>query len=240
MSKHAKRIAAAQAEVHATCLRMVNDKLVVGSAGNVSVRLDADRLVVSAGGMLYEHLTASDHPVVNLADGSFEGPRKPTSEMALHLRLMRDHPAVQAIVHTHSRHAAAFAIARVDLPFVCNENIGPSSEFIYVTDYAAPGTIDLGEQAATTFARQPGSKAVLLANHGVVALGDSAEAAYVIAAQVEWIAEVTYLASTLDPKLTNVAVLPLDQQNLIASNYQFTIARPGSAAKPNEKKRRSR
>lgn len=221
-----RHIEAAQQAVHDTCLRMVADRLVVGSAGNVSVRIDAEHIVVSAGGVLYEHLSLADHPIVSLADGSHDGPLKPTSEIALHLKLMRDDPALQAIVHTHSRHAAAFAVARVDLPFICNENIGPQSERIMVTEYAAPGTFDLGELAAHTFARQPGSRAILLANHGVVALGDSAEQAYITAAQVEWIAEVTYLASTLDPTLNNVVVLPEDAQNLIGRNYGFTVARP--------------
>ncbi len=204
---------------------MVADRLVVGSAGNVSVRVDANTIVVSAGGKLYEHLSSGDHPVVSLLDGSAIGQYKPTSEVALHLRLMQNDPALGAIVHTHSKHAAAFAIARVDLPFVCNENIGPRSERILVTEYDAPGTVDLGDQAATTFARQPGSRSILLANHGVVALGDSAEQAYVTAAQVEWIAEVTYLASTLDPTLKNVVVLPHDAQDLIGQNYGFAVAR---------------
>jgi L-fuculose-phosphate aldolase len=216
----------AQAAVQAACLKMVTDRLIVGSAGNVSARIDAHSMVVSAGGVLYEHLSTGDHPVVSLTDGTWQGDRAPTSEIALHLRLMRDYPDINAIVHTHSKFACAFSIARVDLPFVCNENIGPKSERVLVTSYEAPGTVDLGEQAAATFARQPGSRAILLANHGVVAVGDSVEQAYTIAAQVEWIAEVTHHAATLDPNLTNVVVLPHDAQNLIGRNYGFSVARP--------------
>jgi ribulose-5-phosphate 4-epimerase/fuculose-1-phosphate aldolase len=66
---------------------------------------------------------------------------------------------------------------------------------------------------------------VLLANHGVVAMGVSVEMAYTIAAQVEWIAEVTHHASLLQPELSGVVVIPDDQQDLIAKNYGFTIAR---------------
>jgi L-fuculose-phosphate aldolase len=216
----------AQAAVHVACLRMVSERLVVGSAGNISARIDADHIVVSAGGVLYEHLSAGDHPIVSLADGSWTGTHAPTSEIALHLRLMRDDPSVNGVVHTHSKYACAFSIARVDLPFVCNENIGPASERILVTEYEAPGTVDLGEQAAKTFGRQPASRAVLLANHGVVAIGASVEQAFTIAAQVEWIAEVTYLASTLDPSLKNVVVLPNDAQDLIGRNYGFAVSRP--------------
>ena len=69
---------------------MVADGLVIGSAGNVSVRLDAHRFVVSAAGVLYGELEPADHPVVDVADRRVGGPRRPTSELALHLGVMRD------------------------------------------------------------------------------------------------------------------------------------------------------
>ena len=81
-------IEAAKEAVQRTCERMVTERLVTGSAGNVSVRV-GDRLVVSAGGVPYEYLEPGDHPVVTLADGRAEGLVKPTSEMFLHLGIMR-------------------------------------------------------------------------------------------------------------------------------------------------------
>ena len=68
-------VPAAQAAVHAACLRMVADGLVIGSAGNISVRLDDHRFVVSAGGVSYDELAPNDHPVVDGRDGSWTGPR---------------------------------------------------------------------------------------------------------------------------------------------------------------------
>ena len=103
----------AREQVHRCCLRLVTDRLVVGSAGNVSVRLDEHHAVVSAGGRLYEHLVPDDHPVVDLRDGSWDGPCKPTSELALHRTLLAELDSVAAIVHTHSRYAAAFAVATI-------------------------------------------------------------------------------------------------------------------------------
>jgi L-fuculose-phosphate aldolase len=225
-TRNERQVAAARTRVHEACLRLVVDRLVVGSAGNVSERIDAERFVVSPGGRLYEELQAEDYPLVDIPSGEAVSGLPPTSELALHQALYQAFPDVQAVVHTHSRYAAAFAVARVDLPFVCNENIGPGSEKVLVTDpYAAPGTTDLGTQAVRTFARQPGSRAVLLANHGVVALGASVSKAYLIAAQVEWIAEVTHHAATLDPNLRGVVTIPHDQQDLIGTNYAFSVAR---------------
>ena len=204
---------------------MVADGLVVASSGNISVRTSSKTFVVTAGGVPYGQLKPADHPVVSIEDGSFTGPRKPTSELALHLAVYRAMPDISAIVHTHSRYAAAFAVARRDLPFVCNENIAVKAEKVLVTDYEAPGTHDLGDATLRTFARQPGSRAVLLANHGVVAIADDLEVAYNVAAQVEWVANVLYLASTLPSDLGPAHVLSADVQDLIGRNYSLTIAR---------------
>jgi L-fuculose-phosphate aldolase len=230
----ASQIATAQTNVHMACLRLVHDRLVVGSAGNISEQLTPGWFVVSPGGVLYEDLQPTDYPLVDVSTGTHTGPLPPTSELALHLGIYRHMPTVAAVVHTHSKYAAAFAVARIDLPFVCNENIGPGSEKILVTEYGAPGTSLLGSNAVATFARQPGSRAILLANHGVVALGDTVTKAYTTAAQVEWIAEVTHHAANLRPDLSPVVVLPPDQQDLIGHNYGFAVAREGASSDQEE------
>ncbi|MBA3288294.1 MAG: class II aldolase/adducin family protein [Acidimicrobiia bacterium] len=217
--------AVARAELHAACLRMVADGLVIGSSGNISVRVDDSHAVISAAGVPYGRLTADDHPVVDLADGSWTGPCRPTSELALHLGVLRALPDVGAVVHTHSRYAAAFAVARLDLPFICNENIATRAERVPVTEYAAPGSGDLGAAALAAFATQPGSRAVLLANHGVVAIGPGLDDAYLVAQSVEWTAEICHLARTLVAAGTGEHVLDHAVQDAIARNYGVTIAR---------------
>ena len=205
---------------------MVADGLVIGSAGNVSVRLDADQFVVSAAGVVYSELEPDDHPVVHVADGSWEGRHRPTSELALHLGVIRELPDVGAVVHTHSRYAAAFSVARLDLPFICNESIATRAEQVLVTDYAPPGSADLGDQALRTFARQPGSRAVLLANHGVVAIAPTLGEAEVVARSVEWTAEICHLARTLLAAGAGEHVLDRAVQEAIGRNYGVSISRP--------------
>ncbi len=212
--------------VHAACARMVADGLVIGSAGNVSVRLDAERFVVSAAGVVYSQLEPADHPIVDVADGSWEGRHRPTSELALHLGILRAIPDVGAVVHTHSRYAAAFSVARLDLPFICNESIATRSEQVLVTDYAPPGSADLGGQALRTFERQPGSRAVLLANHGVVAIAPTLGEAEVVARSVEWTAEICHVARTLLAAGAGEHVLDRAVQEAIGRNYGVSIARP--------------
>jgi ribulose-5-phosphate 4-epimerase/fuculose-1-phosphate aldolase len=214
----------ARAAVHAACLQMVADGLVIGSAGNVSVRVDETRFVVTAAGIPYARLTAADHPIVDVWTGRWDGPRRPTSELALHVGIHQGLPDVGAVVHTHSRYAAAFAVARLDLPFICNESMATRAERVLVTDYAPPGSTALAEQALATFRRQPGSRAVLLANHGVVAIAPTVDDAYVVARSVEWTAEICHLARTLVGAGSGETVLDRQVQAAIARNYGITIA----------------
>jgi ribulose-5-phosphate 4-epimerase/fuculose-1-phosphate aldolase len=218
-------VSAAREAVHTACLRMVADGLVIGSAGNVSVRLDDDHFVVSAAGVRYDELVRDDHPVVDRRDGSWEGPRPPTSEIALHAGLMAALPDVGAVVHTHSRYAAAFSVARLELPFICNESIATRADRVLVTEYAPPGTAELAEQVLGALAVQPGSRAVLLANHGVVAVGSDVDAAYLVAQSVEWTAEICHLARTLTAAGAGEHILDTDVQDAISRTYGVAIAR---------------
>jgi L-fuculose-phosphate aldolase len=227
-----RSVADARAAVHAACLRMVAEGLVIGSAGNISVRVDDDHLVVSAGGVRYDELGPDDHPVIDTRDGSWTGPREPTSEIALHTGLMSALTDVGAVVHTHSRYAAAFSVARLDLPFICNENIATRAERVLVTSYAPPGTTSLAGNVLATLRVQPGSRAVLLANHGVVAIGPDLEAAYVVAQSVEWTAEICHHARTLIAAGAAEHVLDHDVQAAIARTYGVTIARRAASDAP--------
>jgi L-fuculose-phosphate aldolase len=218
-------VSVAREAVHTACLRMVADGLVIGSAGNISVRLDDDHFVVSAAGVRYDELSLDDHPVVDRRDGSWDGPRPPTSEIALHTGLMAALPDVGAVVHTHSRYAAAFAVARLELPFICNENIATRAERVLVTEYAPPGTAELAEHVLGALAIQPGSRAVLLANHGVVAVGSDLDAAYLVAQSVEWTAEICHHARTLTAADAGEHTLDADVQDAISRTYGIAIAR---------------
>jgi ribulose-5-phosphate 4-epimerase/fuculose-1-phosphate aldolase len=228
----AVEVSAAREALHAACLRMVADGLVIGSAGNISVRVDEHHFVVSAAGVRYAELVSDDHPVVDRRDGSWVGPRAPTSELALHSGLMASLPDVGAIVHTHSRYAAAFSVARLELPFICNESIASRAERVLVTDYAPPGTVELAEQVRGALAVQPGSRAVLLANHGVVAVGSDLDAAYLVAESVEWTAEICHLARTLIAAGAEEHVLDLEVQDAISRTYGVAIARRAPAPPP--------
>jgi L-fuculose-phosphate aldolase len=233
----ATKVSDARTRVLACANSLISRGLVIGSSGNVSERVDEHHFVVTPAGIPYDRLMPTDITLVDQRTGECISGRRPTSEIALHLGLYRHDPDLKAIVHTHSRHSAAMAVARIDLPFIMNENIAMHAEYVLVSEYAPPGSIDLGVQALATFARQPGSRAILLANHGVVALGDSVDQAELVAAQVEWVAEVLYLASTMKKDLGDTVVLPIEMQEAIGRNYGVTFSREKSAKSGKGKKR---
>ena len=164
----------------------------------------------------------ADHPLVDLRTGEWSHGHAPSGELALHVAIMRDVPDVPAVVHTHSPYATGFAVARQPLEFVCNENIGTASQRILVTDpYAPPGSVELADAAVRTFARQPGSRACLLANHGPVAVGASLDAALLVAMEVEWIAQITFVARSVGP----VHVITSEHQDAIARSCGVIVGR---------------
>ncbi len=166
-------IAAAQEAVRAMGVRLADAGLVVGTWGNVSVRV-GDRMVVTPSGADYRALGAADISVVDLSTGEWTGP-KPSSERDLHLAVYRDRREVGAVIHVHSPSASTLATARRELPPVLDDLaqlVGPS---VRVAPYALPTTRKL---ARVTMRALRGRMAALLANHGAICLGRSLEEAF--------------------------------------------------------------
>jgi L-fuculose-phosphate aldolase len=176
------------------CRDVAGHGLVIGSAGNLSWRTAQGTVLVSPSGGELSTIGVDDVVAVDLVTGRPRRGGRPTSELDLHLQLLRRYPDVRAVVHTHSRAAAAFAVARAEIPFVCNESLATRSGAIRVSAYGPPGSSELAAAACATFDLEPGSRAILLANHGPVAVADTLTTAVRLAAQVEWVAEVYYRA----------------------------------------------
>ena len=178
--------------------RLLPDGLATATSGNVSARDPASGLIaVTPSGRSYASMAAGDIAIVDPAGRLVRGPHRPTSELPLHLAIYGEHPDVDAIVHTHSPYAAAFAVARRPIPFVCNEGMFAGTPRVEVADFGIPSTPELGQAALALLARFPSARAFLLANHGIVALGRSVPATYDLAAQVEWEARVYHLALSI-------------------------------------------
>jgi L-fuculose-phosphate aldolase len=141
------------------------------TAGNISVRVGGDAIAITPSGIPYAQTTSDDIVICGLADGAvLDGTRKPSSELPLHRAVYAARPETGAVVHTHSPYATTLAVLRRPIPAVhyVISRLGTSE--VQVVDYATYGTQELAENA---FAGLAGTtKALLLANHGTLALGD--------------------------------------------------------------------
>ncbi|MCR4398893.1 MAG: class II aldolase/adducin family protein [Firmicutes bacterium] len=195
MDERERRLAILREKVLEYSLRMSRSGMAPSTWGNISA-LDRGSGVVAItpSGMEYDSLTPSDICLLDLEGAAVEIGRKPSTETALHLAVYALKPEVGAVVHTHSVYATAFACARREIPVVNATLAAVVGGRVPVAPYAAPGTRELGLGAVNAMGGRP---AVLLAAHGVLAVGSDLRAAYTVAEIVEDAARIACLAGML-------------------------------------------
>ncbi len=176
-------------------------------SGNVSCRIPGGFLVTPSGLPYRELTTAQLVEVAWTPDGprpKSGGPR-PSSEWRLHAAIYGHRPEVAAIIHTHSPRATALACAGQGIP-PFHYMIALAGGAVRCMPYETFGTEALAEAAVRGLWRR---RAVLLANHGVVAVGASLARALAVALEVENLAGqyLDLLAAGLEPELLPVAEL---------------------------------
>ncbi|MEU9898382.1 class II aldolase/adducin family protein [Streptomyces phaeochromogenes] len=178
-------------ELVATARRTVAEGLVVGTSGNVSVRVD-DTVLVTPSGVPYDRLAPGDLCGVSLDGRQVLGSLVPTSELPMHLAVYRATDA-RAVVHTHAVHATAVSTLVTELPlihYMAAALGGP----VRVAPYATYGTEKLAENMLQALRDRT---ACLLQNHGTLTYGASLPQAYDRTAQLEWMCRVWLTASSL-------------------------------------------
>ncbi|GEC04339.1 aldolase [Streptomyces spinoverrucosus] len=175
----------------ATARRTVADGLVVGTSGNVSVRV-GDTILVTPSGVPYDRLTPDDMTGVDLDGRQVRGTLVPTSELPMHLAVYRTTDA-RAVVHTHAVHATAVSTLVPELPlihYMAAALGGP----VRVAPYATYGTDELAENMLRALSDRSGC---LLQNHGTITYGTTLPQAYDRTAQLEWMCRLWLTASSV-------------------------------------------
>ncbi|MEV6721165.1 class II aldolase/adducin family protein [Streptomyces xanthochromogenes] len=191
MSDDEAATAAAWAELIDTARRTAAEGLVVGTSGNVSVRV-GELILVTPTGVPYDRLGPADAVAVDLDGRQVLGTLRPTSEVPMHLAVYRSTYA-RAVVHTHAVHATAVSTLVTELPlihYMAAALGGP----VRVAPYALYGSEELAENMLRAL---DGRTACLLQNHGTVAHGTSLAQAYDRTAQLEWMCRVWLTAAAL-------------------------------------------
>lgn len=175
--------------------RLLASGLVQGTWGNLSVRLNEEKMLVTPSGLDYERLQPEDMVVVSIKNLKYDRfGNRPTSEKSLHAGIYRHRPDVGAVIHTHSTYCCAFAAAKMPLEVenpVLAEEIG---SIIRVADYARPGTSALSRNTVRALGN---GKGCIMAHHGMVCCGVDLKQTFHICSMIEEAAR-QYIESRVD------------------------------------------
>ena len=162
----------------AACLWLERTGLVIGTWGNVSVRLNDKTIMVTPSRVEYQEMQPSDLVIVDMDGNKVEGEYKPTSEMHVHRMIYLKRPDINAVVHSHSVYASAMCASGQGIPSFIEEIAQMIGGEIPITDkYVEAGQhLALAEIAAETIGDK---NAVLLRHHAPICVGRSLKEALV-------------------------------------------------------------
>ncbi|WP_419908299.1 class II aldolase/adducin family protein [Hoeflea sp.] len=164
-----------------------------GMSGNVSARF-GDCILITPGSIAYDRLRAEMIVPLAIADGRWSGEYEPSSEWRFHRDIIAARSDVNAVVHLHSPFATALSMARKPIP-ACHYLIASfGGDDVRCADYAVNGSQDLSDVAVAAL---EGRTACLLANHGMITVGETLEAAFASAVQLETLARQYCIAMSI-------------------------------------------
>ncbi|MGH9566401.1 MAG: class II aldolase/adducin family protein [Candidatus Angelobacter sp.] len=167
---------------------------VAATDGNLSVRIDDERLMVTPTGFSKGMMQPEDMVIVDLEGRKLSGCCNPSSEIVMHLTIYRMRPDVGAVVHAHPCTATAFASAGLALDEPLCSEIVITLGAVPLAPYATTGTTELSESLKPFI---PAHNAILMANHGVVTYGQNLRQAYLRMESVEHYARIVLAARQL-------------------------------------------
>jgi len=175
--------------------KMSEKGLVVGTSGNISIRLpnqgERQLMAITPTSRHYDTLRINDIPIIDFDGKSVEGTLPPSIETPLHVGIYRARKDVNAIIHTHSVFASAAAVAGIDIPVILEDQALILGGEIKLAGYALSGT---PEQLTNVLGALGNRNAVILANHGAVGTGRTMRDAFTACELIEKTARVYLLA----------------------------------------------
>jgi len=169
--------------------KLLASKLTTGSGGNLSI---FDRklgyIAIKPTGVDYHEMKPEDVVVINPAGEIVDGCLKPSSEVSLHLGLLKARPDMNAVIHTHQVYATTLACLNWEIPAV-HYLVGFSGNKVPLAPYATYGTPELAHNIVQAISHY---NACLMANHGIVTIGANLLEAFNVAEELELVARLYY------------------------------------------------
>jgi L-fuculose-phosphate aldolase len=155
--------------------RIYNKGFAAGNDGNISYRLSEKEVLCTPTMISKGFMKPEDLCIVDMDGNQISGKRKRSSEIRLHLTIMKARPDIKSVVHCHPPHATAFAVAREPIPQCVLPEIEVFLGDVPITTYATPGDQKFADTVLPFVEK---TNVIILANHGTVSYGESVERAY--------------------------------------------------------------
>lgn len=169
--------------------KLITSNLTTGSGGNLSIiNRKTGQVAIKPTGVDYFEISSEDVVVIDLEGKIIDGHLKPSSEVSLHLELLKARPDINAVIHTHQVYATTLACLNWEIPAL-HYLVGFSGNKVPLAPYATYGTPELAQNVVQSIGHY---NACLMANHGIVALGATLSAAFNVAEALELVARLYY------------------------------------------------
>jgi len=156
--------------------RMFSAGLVTGTGGNISIRVPGkNAFLISPSGIPYEEITVDDIVMMDMEGKQIGGKRRPSVERNMHKRILTMRPEFNAVIHTHSIYASAYASLRKPLPVFLDIMTCVFGGPVKCAEYGRIGSMELAENAEKAMR---GTNVAFLANHGCIGAAENLELAY--------------------------------------------------------------
>ncbi len=195
--------------------KMLEKSLVVGTAGNVSLRLPTDGgrelLAITPSSRHYDLLSVDDIQVIDFEVGPVEGDLPPSMETMLHIGIYQARRNIKAVIHTHSVFASAISVAGLDIPAILDDQVAFLGGEIKLAKHAPSGS---QEQVENILAALEDRNAVLLPNHGAVGIGRTMHDAFTACELIEKTAKI-YLTALSTGKVNHLPAEALEAEKAL-------------------------
>ena len=169
--------------------KLIDSSLTTGIGGNLSVFNRSEGLIaIKPSGVEYYKMKPEDVVVITPKGEIVDGALQPSSEIRIHLALLNHRKDVNAVIHTHQVYATTIACMKWELPAV-HYLVMFSGNKVPLADYATFGTQELSDNIIKTIGEY---NACLMANHGIVTVGEDIKRAFDAAEELELVARLYY------------------------------------------------
>ncbi|MCB5288292.1 MAG: class II aldolase/adducin family protein [Candidatus Cloacimonetes bacterium] len=205
-----------KAEVIRAGIKLDRYGLIALSGGNVSCKVDGDKILVTPSGMIYEDLVVDDIILMDLSGKVIEGNRKASVDTKALLYIYNNMPEVKAVIHTHQPYATALGLIydefKCNLTTLANATRGS----VNVCHFSSAASEQMGIEAVENL---NGKLAVILRHHGVIAVGNSLKQALYSCVYLEEAAQTYSIARSMSNNIAMMSETQIEQAVKIFDYY---------------------